>query len=261
MLFDIASAQLLGSRSTQEDNHWNSRLASPPYNCTPAADPNTELLHFVVADGMGGYEGGELASAIAVETTAAAYRGEMEFTPPLSTDVPDSALDYLELVLHECHFRMLDAAAKNVNLKKMGSTAIIGMLTQWGAALVHCGDSRAYLLREGVLTQLTSDHTLVQLLVDRGLITAEDARKHPRRGVLSYALGRTTLVQRVHIELKSGDRLLICTDGLTEALTDTVIAQALSGTGSAAELCAQLMAAAQKANPKDNTTATVVTVN
>ena len=160
-----------------------------------------------VADGMGGHAAGEVASAVAIAAIA-----------PLDEDTPGS--DLLDALLGA-------ASSANQHLHDMveGDPALEGMGTTltailWGGSrlgLLHIGDSRCYLLREGVLAQITHDHTLVQTLVDAGRITTEEAESHPQRNVITKVLdGREELEPDLSVrEVRAGDRYLLCSDGLT----------------------------------------------
>ncbi len=174
----------------------------------------------LVADGMGGHAAGELASALAVATVAA-----LDVRPPEPDDVLTALADSVDAVGDSIATVIADEA----ELTGMGTT-ITGMF--WLGqryALVHVGDSRAYLLRDGSLYQLTHDHTYVQTLVDSGSITAEEAAYHPRRSLLMRALdGMNPVEADLSLrEAKIGDRYLLCTDGLTGVVSDERIADIL----------------------------------
>ncbi len=174
----------------------------------------------LVADGMGGHAAGELASALAVATVAA-----LDVRPPDSEDVLTALADSVDAVGDS----IATVIADETELTGMGTT-ITGMF--WLGqryALVHVGDSRAYLLRDGEFYQLTHDHTYVQTLVDAGSITAEEATYHPRRSLLMRALdGMNPVEADLSLrEAKLGDRYLLCTDGLTGVVSDDRIAEIL----------------------------------
>ncbi|WP_306206924.1 PP2C family protein-serine/threonine phosphatase [Actinoplanes sp. RD1] len=160
----------------------------------------------VVADGMGGMAAGDVASRIAVEAMA-------------SLDVPidnDHQMDALHKALEVANGRIAETVAGDQALQGMGTTLTAVVFSTDRAALAHVGDSRAYLLRDGTLNQLTKDDTYVQMLVDQGLIRPEEAAGHPRRAVVTQALqGEPVSPSYVIVEPEQGDRWLLCSDGLT----------------------------------------------
>jgi protein phosphatase len=173
----------------------------------------------VVADGMGGHAGGETASRLAVETVE-------EF-------VGGSAGDptwLLRTALEAANRRVLEQARSDPSLTGMGTTGVALLFQPGGSAWVaHVGDSRAYRLRDGRLEQLTPDHSLVAEFERRGLITAEEARVHPRRNEVLRCIGVDSEVDVdvAPVEVRSGDQYLLCSDGLCGVLTDEEIAAEL----------------------------------
>jgi serine/threonine protein phosphatase PrpC len=159
-----------------------------------------------VADGMGGHAGGEVASRIAIDTVA-----------ELDREVDGDPLDALGAAIGEVNRRLRERADRDPDLFGMGTTLTAMLWNGLRVAFAHIGDSRAYLLRGGVLYQLTHDHTLVQALVDDGRITPEQAATHPRRALLSRALdgGDDVKADLWVAQAEIGDRYLLCTDGLS----------------------------------------------
>ena len=175
----------------------------------------------VVADGMGGHAAGELASAAAVATLA-----ELERSDPTS----DGVLPGLTHAIEEAGASIGRVVHDNPDLAGMGTTVTALFWQGERVAVVHVGDSRAYLLREGELVQITHDHTYVQTLVDAGRISADEAAHHPRRSLLMRAIDG---VQPVEADLsvreaRPGDRYLLCSDGLTGVVSDEELAAVLS---------------------------------
>ncbi|MCR6688518.1 PP2C family serine/threonine-protein phosphatase [Cellulomonas sp.] len=163
----------------------------------------------MVADGMGGHAGGDVASSVVVATFA-----------PLDDEAhgPDDALDELEQALDDAREEILARAKAEPELAGMGTTVTAILRTGNKLAMVHLGDSRGYLLRDGALTQVTTDHTFVQHLVDIGRITPEEAEHHPQRSVVMRVLGdfETDLTPDLSVrEARPGDRWLLCSDGLS----------------------------------------------
>lgn len=197
----------------------------------------------VVADGMGGHVGGEVASRLAVEHAVATPGTVVERVLAGNTAVFEEAL-------------------RNPSLAGMGTTMTLVELGVDGVArFAHVGDSRAYLMRDGNLSQLTADHTVVAEHVRAGRLTAEEATNHPQRSMLTRALGLTPDVEvdAFDLTLQPGDRLLVCSDGVTSMLDDAAIGVAL-GNATAEESVWKLVEEANRAGGHDNITAVVVDV-
>lgn len=198
-------------------------------------------LIFMVADGMGGAVGGEVASRLAVEAA-------------LNTEGSPT-----ERVL-EANRRVVEAALNDPQLAGMGTTITLIEVDEQGTArLGHIGDSRAYRLRDTKLEMLTADHTVVAEHVAAGRLTQEAALTHPQRSMLTRVLGLSTdlEVDERRLSLEVGDRLLICSDGLTSMVPEQEIAITLSGR-SPEEAAWNLIEAANRAGGHDNITVVVV---
>ncbi len=196
----------------------------------------------IVADGMGGHVAGEVASRIAINAAA-------------STDVdPSDRVAAGNRAIRE-------EVARDPSLDGMGTTMTLLSIEDGVATLGHVGDSRAYLLREGELRQLTEDHTVAAEYVAQGQLTPEEAATHPHRHMLVRTLGLTRFVNvdEVKLDLAAGDRILLCSDGLTEMVRDGAIASAL-GEGTPDEVVWKLVEMANDAGGVDNITTVVVEV-
>jgi serine/threonine protein phosphatase PrpC len=217
---------------------------------------------WIVADGMGGHAGGGVASRIAVDAIAASIQRALKAAGSSS-----QAVEVRERVLRTAicdgHQAVRREASKDPSLAGMGTTVV----AVWAnadpfpeATVVHVGDSRAYLCRRNALTQLTRDHSLVEEYRRRGMLSSEDAEIHPLRHVLSRALGPEPHVEpdASTVPMEPGDRLLLCTDGLTKMLTDREIARILSKVEDISATCAELVAAANRRGGDDNVTVVVV---
>ena len=214
----------------------------------------------VVADGMGGHAGGEVASRTAIIV----FFHLLFDTPDWVLKVDDeSAMKILDRVGDR--YRSLDSLLEersqiDPNLRGMGTTMTLTYSLGFDLFLAHAGDSRAYLCRDGSLKQLTRDHTRVQELVDAGMLTREEAATHRLRNVLTNVLGGgvpLTDVDLHRIALAGGDVVLLCSDGLYDVVKDDEIASILSGTPSAQAACRSLIDLALLRGAPDNVTAVV----
>lgn len=201
----------------------------------------------VVADGMGGARAGERASHVAVETVLKNYR-EAPGTDPLS-DLQES----VEAANNAIHTESL----ANPEMSGMGTTCTSLVIIDRDALVAHVGDSRAYLVRDGEIRQLTNDHSLVQHLVERGQITADEARVDPRRNVVTRSVGVSPMVEvdaeRFPGLLLDGDTVVICSDGLHGLVTDAELADLVKGSD-LDEACRLLITLANGRGGHDNIT-------
>jgi protein phosphatase len=209
---------------------------------------------FVVADGMGGHAAGEVAAEIAASRVGDAL---------VRAIAGESAADLahaLEAAIAEANRRILCRAREDPACYGMGTTVTAVCVLDDTYLIGHVGDSRVYRLRSGRLERITTDHTLVQQEVERGALTDEQARVHPRSNVLTRALGIPGgLAPDIYEgDLEPGDRLLLATDGLSTMLPDSEIRSVLSGGTSVDETARGLVDAANDAGGLDNTTVIVI---
>ncbi len=225
-----------------------------------------ELNLFVLSDGMGGEAHGEIASAMAVETVAAHCReAANNFSAPSfgepQTDLSEKT-NRLASAVHLANRKIHEAALSDPARRRMGATILAAWLDGERLSLVHVGDSRAYLLREGGLEQLTSDHSLVAEQVRRGLLTPQQADRSELQSVLIRALGTHHDVEVDADEhlLFDGDTLLLCSDGLTRMVTDPEIASTLLTYPDAQAAAERLVALSNEYGGEDNVTVVVVRI-
>ncbi|WP_155057295.1 Stp1/IreP family PP2C-type Ser/Thr phosphatase [Streptomyces blattellae] len=205
-----------------------------------------------IADGMGGAAAGEVASSEAISTIVA-----------LDDDVPGSdVLTSLGTAVQRANDQLRAMVEEDPQLEGMGTTLTALLWTGQRLGLVHVGDSRAYLLRDGVLTQITQDHTWVQRLVDEGRITEEEATTHPQRSLLMRALGSGDHVEPdLSIrEVRAGDRYLICSDGLSGVVSHQTLEDTLASYQGPQETVQQLIELALRGGGPDNITVIVADV-
>ncbi len=208
-------------------------------------DDNLGLL--AVADGMGGHRGGEVASATALDAlyTAFSGAGDIQEAVGVANDV------------------VYERSTTDEGLRGMGTTMTAGVFDRRGTmTIAHVGDSRAYLLRDDELTRITTDHSLVEELMAAGELTEEEAERDPRRSMITRAVGLEPGVDvDVHpVALEAGDRLLLCSDGLTTMLHEAEIAALLDEEDDPERAAQVLVAAANAAGGVDNITVLVIDV-
>ncbi len=205
-----------------------------------------------IADGMGGAAAGEVASSEAISTIVA-----------LDDDIPGSdILTSLGTAVQRANDQLRSMVEEDPQLEGMGTTLTALLWTGQRLGLVHVGDSRAYLLRDGVLTQITQDHTWVQRLVDEGRITEEEATTHPQRSLLMRALGSGDHVEPdLSIrEVRAGDRYLICSDGLSGVVSHQTLEETLASYQGPQETVQELIQLALRGGGPDNITVIVADV-
>ena len=202
---------------------------------------------FVVADGLGGHEAGEVASSIAIETLR-------DHAPRR----PDAKA--LARAVKAANREVIRSAREGYGKQGMGTTMTAAIVEGLNIAIAHVGDSRAYLLRSGQLEQITDDHSMVADMIRRGQLTESEARYHPNRSVITRALGTDPAVVADTYELTAGpgDRLLLCSDGLTGMLEDAMIAETLATYADPDEAARALVEAANDAGGHDNISVVIV---
>jgi protein phosphatase len=210
---------------------------------------------FAVADGLGGHNAGDVASRLAVEPLAALERA-MDGTPV------DRVADALARAVSAANRAVYQRAQADAKVRGMGTTLTAVAISNGSAHLAHVGDSRCYLLRGGEISQLSSDHTLVARMVAEGKLSPEEAENHPQRSILTRALGAEPEVDvdTLELQLQSGDRIVICSDGLSSVVPEEQILATLSDSKELKEACKRLVDAANERGGPDNITVVVVEV-
>lgn len=202
---------------------------------------------YAVADGMGGHAAGEVASEIAIQTLVAN-----------APETPDG--DDLARAVVAANHAIIRAVHEGIGRKGMGTTMTAAMLSGKRLVIAQVGDSRAYLLHEGSLQRITRDHSLMADLIDSGQITPEEAKTHPQRSVITRALGSdpSTLPDIYEMNVSAGDRLLLCSDGLSGMVDDPLLESTLARIKDPQRCAAALVNEAITAGGHDNVTAIVV---
>jgi protein phosphatase len=240
MTLRVSSATDPGLKRSQNEDSLGS------WRPEGAADRERRGVLLVVADGMGGARAGEVASRLAVETLVGAY-----------SSGAGSPLDDLVAALQSANRAVHEDSRTHPERGGMGTTCTALVVRDSEAFLAHVGDSRAYLVRNGAIEQLTRDHSLVAQLVREHQITAEQARTDPRRNVVTRSVGIGPEVEidamRVDHHLRSGDTLVLCTDGVHGVLTDAELCRIASGP-ELEPACATLIEAVRERGAPDNIT-------
>jgi PPM family protein phosphatase len=201
---------------------------------------------FAVADGMGGHQGGEVASKVALETLQKAADGTAD----------------LAEVVQEANRAVFTRASQDPALLGMGTTLTAVLVEEHRLHLAHVGDSRMYLARDGRLERITRDHTVVEEMVEQGRLTPEEAAIHPQRSIVTRALGveEDIQVDELDLDVRPGDRVLLCSDGLTGMVDEGEILRLLTEHRDAQAATDALVDAANRAGGQDNITAVILDV-
>ena len=218
------------------------------------ANEDSYLVHeplFVVADGMGGHTAGDVASSTAVEIIS-------EGSDQASPENPDT----LATLIRNANAAIYEKSSQDPSLRGMGTTCTLVLLDGAQAHIAHVGDSRAYLLRDGRLRQVTEDHTLVARMVKEGRLQPEEAEHHPQRSIITRALGvdADVEVDLDRLELREGDRLVMCSDGLSSMVDDEIIQRTALEAPDPQSAADALVQQALEAGGEDNVTVVVIDV-
>ena len=209
---------------------------------------DTGLSFFIVADGMGGHNAGEVASEIAVETfvdQAKSIKG---------IDQIEQAPGFIKEVCRRANNIILYKAAADSSRTGMGTTAVTAVVSENKIVIGNLGDSRAYIISDGKINQVTEDHSYVEQLLKAGTIKEEEAKVHPRRNEITKALGVEFYCEPdiFELEYKEGDVLLLCSDGLDKMIDDEMILEIASRDNEPTLICQRLVDAANAAGGLDN---------
>lgn len=237
-------------RATNEDCHY--------------VDPDRELI--LVLDGMGGHRAGEVASRLAMETISSFYKINLRRPTDLTEifENYDHSFSYSANLLRQAAFHanrmVLDLSMENREYLGMGSTVTGMAINGYTVSMINVGDSRMYLVRDGMLEQISRDHTLAEDQVERGLITRDEARESQLRHILSSVVGVDGRI-RVHMDelaAVSGDLFLLCSDGLTSVINDDEILSMLLEEGPSEKTIDRFIEEVNRRGAPDNTTIALV---
>lgn len=209
----------------------------------------------VVADGMGGHKGGKTASSMLCEyIEAATYKLDL-----FSMD-SDCLEELLEGVISDANKKIVSKAKSKEELFGMGTTLVMCVASAERVVCANVGDSRMYHISDDGMKQITKDHSMVQEMVDKGQITPEEAKVHPNRNIITRAVGSNEEIKVDFFKLqpKKGDKLILCSDGLTNMLSEDDIYYIAKNVNSPDEACEKLVSAANNAGGDDNITAVII---
>ncbi len=217
----------------------------------------------LVADGMGGHQVGEVASALSVETVETFVLHLLKRFSNLQTTDEQTVLQDFQAALRQADLRLCDEAARHPEWARMGTTLTMAFISGRSLFVVHAGDSRCYLFHAGTLRALTADHTMAAEMARRGLIRPEEVRSHQWRHVVTNVLGGGKVGVQVEVQradLESDDVVLVCTDGLTDMLDDEQIAAVLAAEDAPEDACRRLVEEANRQGGRDNITCIVARI-
>ena len=247
--------QFLIAELTKTMRIWQTSLSEPK------AQFGNERGHlFLVADGMGGHRAGEQASALAVVAIEQFALNTFKWFFQSDKSEAQTALKQFETALHQADYRIVEESSEHVELSGMGTTLTLAYHLDGRVCVVHVGDSRAYIFEGDELRQITHDHTVTEDMVRRGELQPEQVAQHPLRHVITNVVGGNeagVYVEAHALDVHAGDRLLLCSDGLTEMVANEAIATVLRSEPDPEAACKRLVAQANDAGGRDNITAVV----
>ncbi len=217
-------------------------------------DCSETFCSFVIADGMGGHNSGEIASRLAVEYIRDNIGRMDDFT-----DNDENIGEGLDKLVKQANTAVHEKSLESDDVSGMGTTLTMAVISQRKITAAHVGDSRLYLIRGGTITQMTEDHSYIGELVRKGTLTKEEAENHPRKNVITRAIGSSPdiVVDIINQEIESDDIYILCTDGLTNMVSDEDISS-IAVSSEPETACAKLIEAANKQGGEDNVTVIVI---
>jgi PPM family protein phosphatase len=248
--------QFLIAELTKSMRVWQTSLPEPKMQ---VGEEHAHL--FVVADGMGGHRAGEQASGLAVVAIEQFTLNSFKWFLGSTGSDAQKVLAQFQSAISQADARILEEAAEHPELSGMGTTVTMAFNLGAQLCVVHVGDSRAYLYRDGQLDQITQDHTVTAEMVRSGVLRPDDVAGHRLRHVITNVVGGQELgvtVEAHALDVQAGDRLLLCSDGLTEMVTNDAIAAALHAEASPELAAKMLLSLANEAGGRDNITVLIV---
>ena len=212
---------------------------------------------FIIADGMGGHNAGEVASVVAVDSVA-----DFLGNPEIWQNTENDTFDFIVEAMNNANKQVVSAAKEDEKMAGMGTTMIVSILIDNKLYIGHVGDSRLYLTRGSNIRQVTCDHSLVEALVKEGSITKEDAKKHPSKNIITRVIGtnESPNADTIVVDSEPGDVFLMCTDGLTNKLEDDEINNVMVEYENLNEACNKLIDLANDRGGEDNITVILISL-
>ena len=230
------------------------KLRESNQDCALAKEIGSATL-LVLADGMGGHRGGEVASSLAIETISSVISDKLT-----EKMLPGQIMLLLSEALEKAHNTISVRAADNPDLSGMGTTCDVCLLVKNKMYIAHIGDSRVYKISEdGIIKKLTRDHSLVQAMIENGTISPQEAAVHPQKNIRLQALGvtETSDPDIFQEKISPSDIILLCSDGLSNMLDDETVAEAVLSEEDPQKIAEKLIALANEAGGKDNITVAI----
>jgi PPM family protein phosphatase len=218
---------------------------------------NEEMRFFIVADGVGGHQAGEKASEMVVKILPEMIRSLLNENKDYKTE---ELVSLLSSAITKLNREVNVASNENPSYRGMGATVVSCLVYENHGIFSYMGDSRAYLLRDSVISRLTQDHSIVGLMMRMGELTQKEADQHPMRHVITRHVGMDGDFgpDTIIVELKPGDKVLLCTDGLSDMVSDEDMSEIISSVKNIDEACEQLVEAANDAGGRDNITVVII---
>ncbi len=264
----VAGRSEVGQRANNEDRYLAVRVdrqTTPVATNIPAGDlefvPSQTFWALSVADGMGGHAAGEVASTLALSRALQLSQQGSRWFVSIGDKEVREIMSRLDSILASVDRDVSEQSATRTGCSGMGTTLTAAAAAGDCLFVCHAGDSRLYVLRHGVLTRMTRDHTMAQQLVDAGMLDANEMKSHPAHHVLTQMIGRGDADFDLRlVRLQQADRVILTTDGVTDALSDKDI-ETLAGAGDSAAACNALIERALQAGASDNVTVLVADVD
>lgn len=215
-----------------------------------AGYPNLPVC-FIIADGMGGHNAGEVASQTAVDSVS---KSILEFSEDLFNE--ETAQEKIREIMKNANADVYKLSTEQAENHGMGTTLILSVVCKKKLFIGHIGDSRAYIIRDGMMEQITTDHSFIEELVKNGSITRQEAQKHPQRNIITRALGcsKEVEIDTFSCNIKDNDIFLMCTDGLTNMVDEDRIKDIITAFDDMDKACNELVNEANSNGGEDNIT-------
>ena len=219
---------------------------------------NKDVLLYLVADGMGGHKAGEMASTMARDIIQTNFMGNK-----IKLDEENNILKMIKSSIEEANTKIYLKSLEDEEFKGMGTTIILAYIFENQIYIGHVGDSRAYLIRDKEITQITEDHSYVNQLLKTGSITKKEAKNHPKRNMITRAVGSSSIIEidLIAKESNQDDILLLCSDGLTNMVGDNQILKSFKNNEDVQESCDELVKLANDKGGIDNITVIAIKFN